>query len=110
MRNLAGGQRCLRETSLEIGAQLEDLSLQKSRTRGLPDELHLEFVESRYYCERSSVYNRRGTVFALVVAGYKCLGAFWHFDSKRLTLAWLGLAALTQLGSTADFGEIMVDS
>ena len=46
MRNLAGGQRCLRETSLEVGAQLEDLLLQKSWTRGLPDKLHLDFVES----------------------------------------------------------------
>ena len=55
IRNLAGGQRCLRETSLEVGAQLEDLSLQKSRMRGLPDKLHLDFVEFRYYCERPRV-------------------------------------------------------
>ena len=55
IRNLAGGQRCLRGTSLEVGAQLEDLSLQKSRMRGLPDKLHLDFVKSRCYCERPRV-------------------------------------------------------
>ena len=78
IRNLAGGQRCLRETSLEVGAQLEDLSLQKSRMRGLPDKLHLDFVEFRYYCERPRVQNWRGSVFVVVVvvAGYKSLRAF----------------------------------
>ena len=36
----------LRGTSPEVGAQLGDLLLQKSKVCGLPDELHLGFVVS----------------------------------------------------------------
>ena len=71
--------------------------------RGLPDKLHLDFVNPQYYCERPRVSKWPGSVFVV----YKCLRAFWRFDFRRLTY---GLAVLTQLGSIADFGEIMVNS